>query len=300
MALAAPPTRSAASPSGRRVPGATTEPPGLCVLLLPRPLEPFILRDQAEDLLRRRASWPSSPRGVPYGALRGCRRRSPTASRPTQARRLRAARRAARAVVIFHPLQYPLARALLAQHPDAELWYGRWDRYEEAYDAVGARCARGSGRCTALASRARRLTFVVSDELAELEREEGREAVLVPLAADPSRRPTRARRSSRSRSATSATGPTGRCCARWPSGCPSSCCCSSARGTTTSPAATPTSAWCRARAQPRLARAPHRRGGRAADPVRRRRHRPVRALGRSTTPRCPTGSSSTRASGAAR
>ena len=38
-------------------------------------------------------------------------------------------------IVIFHPLQYPLARGLIARHPDAELWYWRWDRYEDAYDA---------------------------------------------------------------------------------------------------------------------------------------------------------------------
>jgi hypothetical protein len=29
-----------------------------------------------------------------------------------------------RALVVFHPAQYPLARALLAEHPEAELWYG--------------------------------------------------------------------------------------------------------------------------------------------------------------------------------
>ena len=53
----------------------------------------------------------------------------------TQARRLKLPG-VPRAIVIFHPLQYPLARGLIAQHPDAELWYWRWDRYEAAYDAT--------------------------------------------------------------------------------------------------------------------------------------------------------------------
>ena len=29
-----------------------------------------------------------------------------------------------RAIVVFDAAQYPLARALLAEHPEAELWYG--------------------------------------------------------------------------------------------------------------------------------------------------------------------------------
>jgi hypothetical protein len=29
-----------------------------------------------------------------------------------------------RVIVVFHPHQYPLARALRGAHPDAELWYG--------------------------------------------------------------------------------------------------------------------------------------------------------------------------------
>jgi hypothetical protein len=30
-------------------------------------------------------------------------------------------------VVVFEPLQYRLARALIGRHPDAELWYGTPD-----------------------------------------------------------------------------------------------------------------------------------------------------------------------------
>src|SRR3954469_8225624 len=40
----------------------------LCLLLLPRPLEGFILRDQAEDLLRAEGVVAVDPPRVPYGA----------------------------------------------------------------------------------------------------------------------------------------------------------------------------------------------------------------------------------------
>ena len=40
----------------------------------------------------------------------------------TQARRLKL-NGLPRAIVAFSPLQYPLARALLARHPEAEIWY---------------------------------------------------------------------------------------------------------------------------------------------------------------------------------
>ena len=88
-----------------------------------------------------------------------------------------------RAIVIFHPLQYPLARSLIARHPDAELWYWRWDRYEVAYDASRRQRARLEDLHLAASLRAA-VTIVVSDALGELAREEGSEPVLVPLAAD--------------------------------------------------------------------------------------------------------------------
>ena len=53
-------------------------------------------------------------------------------------------------------------------------------------------------------------------------------------------------------------------------------------------------------AEPRLAGPAQRRGGRAADPLRRRRASCPSASSRSTTPRCPTGSSSTPGSAGAR
>ena len=44
------------------------EPPKLCVLLLPRELEQFILRDQAEDLLTGPGVIAVEPARIPYGA----------------------------------------------------------------------------------------------------------------------------------------------------------------------------------------------------------------------------------------
>jgi hypothetical protein len=94
----------------------------LGVLLLPAALERFGLRAHAEDLL-------SGPGVVAVDPPRfGASARVPAAvadGLPAgQARRLRLPG-SARAIVIFHPLQYPLARALIAHEPDAELWYWR-------------------------------------------------------------------------------------------------------------------------------------------------------------------------------
>jgi glycosyltransferase involved in cell wall biosynthesis len=156
----------------------------LCVLLLPRTLEQFILRDQAEDLLRAASVIAVEPAQLPYGAFGRLPEPVGNAIAATQARRL--AKRLpgeVGVVVIFHPLQYQLARALIARSPGAELWYGRWDRYEEAYDA-GPRLRERLRTLHDLAAQRSALTFAASDELVRLERAEGRDAVLVPLAAD--------------------------------------------------------------------------------------------------------------------
>jgi hypothetical protein len=171
----------------------------LCVLLLPRELERFILRDQAEDLLQATGVVALDPPKVPYGALGRLPPLLGARIAAVQARRLvRALRRTGarhplrggtpRVVILFHPLQYPLARAIAALSSqesgrECEVWYGRWDRYEHAYDAS----PRLRERLTALHEQAAErsaLTFVASEELARLERAEGREATLVPLAAD--------------------------------------------------------------------------------------------------------------------
>lgn len=168
----------------------------LCLLLLPRTLEGFLLRDQAQDLLRAPGVVAVEPPPIKYGVLA----RLPNPLREIvaarQARRLvKALARDARSdpdtggvprvVVIFHPVQYVLARALIATigEQECELWYGRWDRYEHAYDAGPALRKRLAVLHEQAASRAQ-ITFVASEALAELEREAGREATLVPLSAD--------------------------------------------------------------------------------------------------------------------
>lgn len=159
----------------------------LCLLLLPRPLEGFILRDQAQDLLRAEGVVAVDPPRVPYGALARLPHRVADVLAHGVARRLiKALRRNGdrpKVIVIFHPVQILLARAILERVPDCELWYGRWDRYEHAYDAsphLRTRLAEMHEAAAQLSA----LTFVASDELARLEHEAGRDATLVPLSAD--------------------------------------------------------------------------------------------------------------------
>jgi glycosyltransferase involved in cell wall biosynthesis len=159
----------------------------LCLLLLPRELDGFIMRDQARDLLRAPQVVAVDPPRVPYGAVArlptalGQRMSATVAKRLVRALDRRGDR--ARVIVIFHPVQALLAQAILAREPGCELWYGRWDRYEHAYDASPRRRARLAVLHEAAAKMAT-LTFVASGELARLEREAGREAELVPLSAD--------------------------------------------------------------------------------------------------------------------
>ncbi len=88
----------------------------LAVLLLPGRLEGLALEGHARDLL-------SIPRVV---ALEPSRMRPPwllqDALCQRQARRLRFPGRL-RLLVLYHPAQYPLARALCAHYQDLELWY---------------------------------------------------------------------------------------------------------------------------------------------------------------------------------
>jgi hypothetical protein len=167
----------------------------LCLLLLPRSLDGFLLKDQAQDLLRARGVVTIDPPAVRYGVLGRLPRVVADVLAQGQARRLvKTLRRDARqdrhrggvprVVVIFHPLQYVLARAIIATvGPDCELWYGRWDRYEFAYDAGPRMRARLSELHEQAANRAQ-ITFVASDALADIEHAAGRQATLVPLSAD--------------------------------------------------------------------------------------------------------------------
>jgi hypothetical protein len=156
----------------------------VCVLLLPAPLRGFILRDQAEDLLRAPGVVAVEPGYVPYGAYgRLPRAAADRLARVEAARVRRALDGEPRVVVIFHALQEPVARVLLDGAPRAELWYWRWDRYERAYDASPRLRAR-LDELHARAARRAALIPAVSHELVRLEREEGREATLVPMSAD--------------------------------------------------------------------------------------------------------------------
>ena len=159
----------------------------ICVLLLPSPLERFILRDQADDLLRAEGVIAVDPPRVPYGLFARVPLGIGDGIAARQARRLvRALRRRAgepRVVVIFHALQYQLGRAVTAAVPGAELWYWRWDRYERAYDASEKQRARLEDLHEHAAERAA-MVITVSDELARLEGVAGRRPTLVPLAAD--------------------------------------------------------------------------------------------------------------------
>lgn len=161
------------------------EPQPRVLLLLPRQLDGFILEDQARDLMRAPGVVAADPPRVRYGAVA----RLPVVvrdilARGTARRMLRAIGGDLRAVVIFHPVQWPLARALLLAVTGAELWYGRWDRYEVAYDA-SPKMRRRVGELHEEAAARSALTFVVSGKLAEIEREAGRpEPTLVGLAAD--------------------------------------------------------------------------------------------------------------------
>lgn len=89
----------------------------LAVILLPAKLERSPERERIEALLQAPGAIAVEPPAVGYGT--GILRVGIAAG---QARRMNLPGQP-RAVVIFDERQYPLARALLAEHPEAELWY---------------------------------------------------------------------------------------------------------------------------------------------------------------------------------
>lgn len=154
----------------------------VALLLVPRTLEGFILQDQARDLLRSPGVTGIPAPRLPYGVVGRLPAPLARAVARAQARRLDPAGRPA-ALMTFHPFQWPLARAALERWPGCELWYGLFDRTPAAPDAGGLTRRRLQALHDQAAARAD-LVFAVSPRLAELEREAGREAVVVPSAAD--------------------------------------------------------------------------------------------------------------------
>lgn len=161
-----------------------------CVLLLPRPLGQFILRDQSEDLLRGDDVVAVDP---PWGARGGYGMSLRLGDGPAGAavarqqagallKRLHADARDPRVIVIFHATQEPVAVQLCDQ-TGAELWYWRWDRYEAAGDADPARRKRLTTLHRRASERAS-LTIASSGALQALSDADGRPTVLSPLAAD--------------------------------------------------------------------------------------------------------------------
>jgi hypothetical protein len=90
----------------------------LAVLLLPARLEEFELAPQARDLMDIERVVAVEPR------RKRMRASVAEALAARQARRLRFPGKP-RLLVIYRPLQYPLARALRSRHEEAELWYVR-------------------------------------------------------------------------------------------------------------------------------------------------------------------------------
>jgi hypothetical protein len=97
----------------------------LGVMLLPQPLETFWLRDRAEDLLTAPAVYAADPARISYRAFGRLPDTVMTGIAAGQARRMRLPG-VPRAILLFDPLQYPLARSLISDHLDAELWYAHW------------------------------------------------------------------------------------------------------------------------------------------------------------------------------
>jgi hypothetical protein len=95
----------------------------LCVLLLPAPLEAFELRERVEDLLTAPGVAAVDPPRLSYTAAARLGESVADGLAVVQARRMRLPGHP-RALVVFDPLQYPLARAIAGLHPDVELWYG--------------------------------------------------------------------------------------------------------------------------------------------------------------------------------
>jgi hypothetical protein len=148
------------------------------VLLLPERLERFEQRALAEDLLQAEGVVAVDPPRTSYGRLGRIPDAIGVSIASKQARRLRKRLPGVpAAVTIFHPGQYPLARALLTQLPECELWYGRVSRPEA--DAPEGPPRRRLEELHVMAAKRAALTFVTTAELGREEALAGRRAVTV-------------------------------------------------------------------------------------------------------------------------
>jgi hypothetical protein len=93
----------------------------LCVLLLPHPLEALEHRERLDDLLTGPGVVAVDPARISYRALSRLPEALHAGVAAGQARRL-GLPGVPRVVVLFDGLQYPLARSLLSDHPDSQLW----------------------------------------------------------------------------------------------------------------------------------------------------------------------------------
>lgn len=145
------------SPTAKAVPLAATPDEPLGLLLLPRRLEQFELEEHARGLLQ-------IPRVV---ALEPGRLRTPSFMRNVAA--LRQAKKLRlpgipRLLVLYHPLQYPLARALRSRYEQSELWYVRPDP-DSLRDEPGAPREELLGFDVAALERATRVVVSGTDEV---------------------------------------------------------------------------------------------------------------------------------------
>ena len=115
----------------------------LCVVLVPAELERSPLRERVEDLLTAPGAVRVEPARFSYATTARLPGRLPEAIAIGQAKRMPLPGEP-RAIVVFDPRQYLLARALLALYEGAEVWYGGDDvspRWRELHEAALERAA---------------------------------------------------------------------------------------------------------------------------------------------------------------
>ena len=150
----------------------------VALFLLPRSLDQFILADFVRPLAESDGVSVVEPGRVPAGALMRLPGPVANAEATRQAARVKPNGEVA-VIIVMHPVLEPLASALLKTHPNAELWFGIWDRYDHAPDADAATRAKVAALHERLAKRADWI-FTVTDALAQIERAAGREADVLP------------------------------------------------------------------------------------------------------------------------